>query len=505
MKPKIILIIAVLSTGLWACQKSNVTIEGEIIGDNFSRIEYTIPVNGIFSGLMSDTVIIDEEGHFRLDIPLEKQGFILFRPYFKTAPVIRTEGFVIAEPGEKYQVSFDSAKNKDNFQVKGKYENAISLYNKMSNQPQEVFSLQEQFLFSKDSVASSIQKKIKNKRDEEIAIFKDLYEKGEIPREFFNLVCTDRFCYFSKLAALSFRSKYFVTKAYPDMVMTGEQAEMYKFKDDMFEAWKSAFQIPDSIKQKIYTSPWWNPYYEEFIYFELYSNDELTPIKEKELIARETDQTFLINSGGKKYLIEFLLESYFANVIYSECFLYENQNFEMISLYDQFITDYPNSGYTRYLTPYINEIRNYHKIAELDFSENVKFVDNYQEINSLEECIDFFEGKKVYVDKWATWCGSCRAEFSKKEQLNQILKANGIEMLYISTDDDKHDKNWKDLIKYYDLEGYHVRANNLLAEDFEKIQISEAGSAYYPWHIMFNEDGNMMEIPQEIKNLYEEQ
>ena len=143
------------------------------------------------------------------------------------------------------------------------------------------------------------------------------------------------------------------------------------------------------------------------------------------------------------------------------------------------------------------------KIAESGYSEKIKFLDKYQDINCLKESVKSFKGKKVYIDVWATWCASCRSEFSKKEKLNEILKSKGIEMLYISMDEDKYDKTWKDLIKYYNLEGYHVRASKLLAEDLQKIQ--NFGSGYYvPWHIMIDEEGKMMELPVDIAELVKE-
>jgi thiol-disulfide isomerase/thioredoxin len=101
---------------------------------------------------------------------------------------------------------------------------------------------------------------------------------------------------------------------------------------------------------------------------------------------------------------------------------------------------------------------------------------------------------------WATWCAPCRLEFAKAEKLREVLSLKNIEILYISIDEDRNEKNWKDLIKYFNLEGYHIRANSTLCNDLKKIQNSENGF-YVPWHIMFDEKGNKIPIPSEIAEL----
>jgi thiol-disulfide isomerase/thioredoxin len=197
-----------------------------------------------------------------------------------------------------------------------------------------------------------------------------------------------------------------------------------------------------------------------------------------------------------------LIESYFANDIYRNCFYFrEFQDYELITLYDQFVSEYPNSAYTRYLTPWINQYKDYQKtVSETGISEKIKFIDNYPDIKNLKDCLSCFKNKKVYVDMWATWCAPCRMEFAKAEKLRKILSSKNIEILYISIDEDRYEKNWNDLIKYYNLEGNHIRANRALCEDLKKIQNPEK-SLYVPWHIMFDEKGNKITIPSEIAEL----
>ena len=45
-------------------------------------------------------------------------------------------------------------------------------------------------------------------------------------------------------------------------------------------------------------------------------------------------------------------------------------------------------------------------------------------------------GKVTIVDFWATWCEPCKKSFPKLEELNSKYKANGLEIVGISEDDD---------------------------------------------------------------------
>jgi thiol-disulfide isomerase/thioredoxin len=504
MKIRIVLTFIALSLLGLACKKNEVIIDGKITDKNIAKIEYTFPVNGIFNVLMADSVKPNASGNFHIVIPFEKAGFILLRPVFQTMPIYKTQGFIISNPGETYKVIFDTINKEETFHVFGENEDAINQYNKLQN-PILMSIGKELGPFIKDSVASSIRGKIASQRDKEIAIFKDLYDRGKISTWFLDFIQTDRYCYYSEVTAQVISYKYSASLRNPNMKFTKEQEEIYKYKDDMKEIWEKGFQIPETFQADLARSPWWFSYFKDLIYFKVYTNNEISPSGHQELGKKNLAKTFDINNGAKKYLPAHLLESYFANYIYRECFLFgEIQDYELITLYNQFISEYPNSKYTSYLTPWINQnIQFQKKIAESGNSEKIKFLDNYQDINSLKNCVKSFQGKKVYIDVWATWCASCRSEFSKKEKLNEILKSKGIEMLYISMDEDKYDKTWKDLIKYYNLEGNHIRANKPLSEDLKKIQNS--GSGYYvPWHIMVDEDGKMMELPGDIAELVKE-
>ena len=47
-----------------------------------------------------------------------------------------------------------------------------------------------------------------------------------------------------------------------------------------------------------------------------------------------------------------------------------------------------------------------------------------------------YRGKVVFINFWATWCGTCKVEMPSMEKLYQQFKGRGFEMLTISVDKD---------------------------------------------------------------------
>ena len=98
-----------------------------------------------------------------------------------------------------------------------------------------------------------------------------------------------------------------------------------------------------------------------------------------------------------------------------------------------------------------------------------------------------FKGRTVLLDMWGTWCVPCRKEIIENSQpIKSYFAGRGLDYLYIANYDQGNERNWKDLLAYFHLEGTHILANRNLTEDIMK---KVAGSGY-PTYIIIKKDGS---------------
>jgi len=461
--------IVLLASFVWIpSSKGGVLITGRITGNIPAKIEYTNPVNGICYVGFRDSVKPDSNGNFRIEVEIKKPSFLqlMFGDNLTRSIVI--------EPGKNYSVMVNSGKDKGTINILGPDSIGQKLVKEFINSCPSPFIVQmDARKFRNDTSLTSIAEKVAALKRNDLAKLNQLFEEKQISKPFYDLLKTDRDCYYSTFLAV-----FPLTKINPE-----------KLSPTILDFWGKAFAENDPANKSLMSSPFWTEYIQYYLYYKELSDKDFNFEKFKELRKKGdfyAHKTEII----EKYLPQAAYEYYKAATIYFDA-IQKNYEKELISLYSDFTSKYPGSSFSVYLKPLIDPIEAFQRAAAKDFSKEVIFVSNYEKLNTLKECIASFQGKKVFIDIWATWCGPCKAEFKHKEVLKEILKQKDIKVLYISIDEERNDQQWKDMVKYYNLDGYHLRANKELTADLRNI-FDKNGMIAVPWYLLVNESGEIV-------------
>jgi len=120
----------------------------------------------------------------------------------------------------------------------------------------------------------------------------------------------------------------------------------------------------------------------------------------------------------------------------------------------------------------------------------IYILDKETPIKSLNDLTNLLKNKKIYVDRWATWCSPCLKEFNYKDTLNQFLISNDISLVYLNSDKNIDETKWFEFIKSHDLKGYHLRLNDDLKADLVN---SKTFFPMIPQYLIINNKGDVIE------------
>jgi len=489
MKQTFFTIVALLLFLLGSCSRAKETvITGQLIG-NANKVIYSNPNQGTCFAGFRDTIQVDENGKFVLKFNLKQPAFIEIR-----SSEVRKDCKLLIEPNNDYNILIDTEKG---IEISGANEEGQRLYATFPNP--SFIEMQIGKDLKEENSLITIHEKKQDMKNEDLRKFKELLNENKITNSFFELIKKDRDCYYASLESEISQIKIYA------------KSESEKFilekGDDLFENLKNIYtQYPPDNKDLLISS-FWSEYAENYIRgYVQFLKEDYKMNSFRKLYGNGTIHTFIINEA-KKHLTGKSLEFFQATYLYTAGIQNRFEK-ELIALFEQFKKDYPKSEYVKYIQPYIDVIVDFQNKIAHNSSENIILIENSESINTLAELIEPMKGRKIYIDVWATWCGPCKEEFKYSEALKPILKEKDIQILYISVDEDWAESQWRDLIKYYNLEGKHVRANENLSKELHFLY-DVSGRFAIPWYILIDEEGNILQKhakrPSEIvsgKNIF---
>lgn len=175
-----------------------------------------------------------------------------------------------------------------------------------------------------------------------------------------------------------------------------------------------------------------------------------------------------------------------ASVIFTDIDL-DRYSAGVPKLYEEFRRRYPESP----LLPRLEEAvaRNIAVNSGMNDSEIV-FLDS---IPSVEALVSRFKGAPVLLDIWASWCGSCRKNFTRLEPLRKFAAENGLKLVYITIDtDDDGKKSAKQIAMKLGVKGTHAIAGKDLYQDVFRTFGSSSGSMMIPHVALYDAQGKLL-------------
>jgi thiol-disulfide isomerase/thioredoxin len=421
------------------------------------EIYTTMPIEGRYFWARHSIDTLDENGQITYNNEEHAAGLWTFR--------IDKSFKLYVRPGKSYRIIVDN----DSIQnIEGDDQEAQLLLNRF-NPPSYQQAADKLYATLEDF--KLIKEKLIYRSDSVINPFKTLYTNKKIDQGLYQTVRDLVKNYYASVLGFTLYTP--MKKLVYHQDSSGYDKQKILLID---KQWKEVFAFCDPLDPAAMTSTSYLQYAEVYIdwyqfFFRYNIEGTYQEAAKPENYWKQKNDVIIKSSSGK------VREHLLAYQIYFTAAQMKFESF-LPELYDSFKTKYPASIYLAWLEPEINTVRNYHRKIKADFNPSQRFIDNYQSFTTFDELAALFKNKTVYVDIWATWCGPCKEEFTHNKELKTFLKKEQAEVVYISLDADNYDQRWKDMIKYYELDGFHIRGSKELQQNIHRSFGKKYGDEY---------------------------
>lgn len=222
-----------------------------------------------------------------------------------------------------------------------------------------------------------------------------------------------------------------------------------------------------------------NPVMTSYAYQDFLSN--YVEAEVEKIFAKDTTQNRMavkelyISSLGLE-VSEFILAKWVYTLLTEE-----NDITNGKTLFDQFNLYYPDSRYRELL---LNTVTITTALQPGNVAPLFTLPDTSGNFVSLKS----FQGKIVYLDIWASWCGPCRTEIPFSHKLQEEMAEKDVVFLFVSIDDDE--MAWKRMIKEKNMTGIHL----ISAGEFDSDVAQQYNVRGIPHYVIIGKDGNILDI-----------
>ena len=98
-------------------------------------------------------------------------------------------------------------------------------------------------------------------------------------------------------------------------------------------------------------------------------------------------------------------------------------------------------------------------------------------------------GKYVYVDVWATWCGPCIREIPALKEIEKQYQGKNIHFVSISIDEPRDYEKWRAMVTEKELVGFQLMSDDNWQSKF----VTDYGILGIPRFILIDPQGNIVD------------
>jgi thiol-disulfide isomerase/thioredoxin len=457
----------------WAISQIRFVVDAKDFNQDYILVEK--PLNGNYFPTTPEKVLRGKKDRFLIETYDENPGFLKIN--FGNGQLVR----VFLEPGQTNSLSVDM----DNFDKSLKFDGPQSDQNNFLNEIQrEPLNPLGTGLFS----ARSGIMEDKKPKDYYLDIIDQIDAEKKILQKKNKKKFSEVF-----IAAMEQDITYYHVNRFMEMVaneyraFTQNQSSLFTSKWGFY--WQKAFDIqPLANVEKAYSE-----YYLSVLDYYLgdfklgFQDDVMYRDPDLEIGEQFLEYDRLLWNEFKGNSLEYGL----AAILSQRALLGKNEVI-LFDLFQKYKNDFPSSPFLKNFELAVNSIGESLKEKEFVFPSGIIQLDAAEEINSLDDIINRFKGKVVYLDIWATWCSPCLFEFRQKKPLEEFVQGKDIVLVFVSVDNDDRKEKWQKTIVDNNLKGYHLLANFSLRDELID-KFGDGSNLALPHYSIYDKKGSLVQ------------